>query len=249
MLEFNEVEFDYKPYPIGLASNVIARDVYTEMLQTFPDLEEFKKARSVKGLKFQLSRRNHRLRYLAHVRKHAVWKGFYEYIKSDAFPRAVFDMLEERCIDLGLRKPDLLNRLDLRYKAWRKGSPQPRFPNLSCRFEFMTMPVAGGCIPPHTDHPSKRVTLVVSMVGPDEWNPEHGGGTSVVWPKETKRSFNYMNRYLKFDEVEAVRTFPFRENQAVVFLKTYDSWHAVWPMTGKDPHALRRTVVINIESS
>lgn len=209
MLNFDDVKFGYQPYPIGLARNVIAPDVYTEMLRTFPDIDQLDKARSVKGLKYQLSRRHHRPEYRAHIRHHPIWKEFYDYVRSDAFPGAVFDMLEKQGIDIGLRRPGVSGRFDLRRKAWRKGSPLPRFPKLSSRFEFAAMPAAGGCIPPHTDHPSKRVTLVVSMVGEGEWNPTHGGGTSVVWPKNPSRSYNLMNRYMAFDEVEAVKTLPF----------------------------------------
>ena len=96
------------------------------------------------------------------------------------------------------------------------------------------MPVTGGSIRPHTDAVSKVVTMVIPMLHEGEWKEEYGGGTSVVWPKDRTRSFNQV---------------PFEPNQCLVFVKTYDSWHAVWPMTGNDPTILRRTLTINIESS
>jgi hypothetical protein len=34
-----------------------------------------------------------------------------------------------------------------------------------------------------------------------------------------------------------------------VFIKTNNSWHAVWPMTGNGPKTIRKTLTINIESS
>jgi hypothetical protein len=249
MLSFDDVKFDYQPYPIGLARNVLAPDVYGEMVRTFPDGELLEQAREVKGLKYQLSRRHHRKDYHRHVRQHAVWKRFYDYIQSDGFVDGIFDMLEQQGIDLGLRRPPLAERLDLRKKAWKKGSPQPRFSKISARFEFMAMPAMGGCIPPHTDHPSKVITLVLAMLEEGDWDPADGGGTSIVWPKDDACSYNYMNRYMDFDEVEEVRSIPYRPNQCIVFLKTHDSWHAVWPMKGSDPQKLRKTLTINIEAS
>ena len=44
-------------------------------------------------------------------------------------------------------------------------------------------------------------------------------------------------------------TYPFLANQAVVFTKTFNSWHAVRPMTGADSQAMRRSLTINIEAS
>jgi hypothetical protein len=64
-----------------------------------------------------------------------------------------------------------------------------------------------------------------------------------------RRIFDLINRHLDFDEVEVVKTFPFNPNQCIVFIKTNNSWHAVWPMTGDDPLRLRKTLTINIESS
>jgi hypothetical protein len=58
-----------------------------------------------------------------------------------------------------------------------------------------------------------------------------------------------MNHYLDFDDVEQLKTFPFVPNQCLVFIKTNNSWHAVWPMRGNDKSVLRKTLTINIESS
>jgi hypothetical protein len=120
---------------------------------------------------------------------------------------------------------------------------------LRARFEFSALTIAGGSIRPHTDDPAKIVTMVISMVREDEWQPTWGGGTSVVWPIDATKSFNPGNRYLDFDEVRTLKTFPFQPNQCIVFIKTPSSWHMVAPLTGEDPAILRRTLTINIESS
>jgi hypothetical protein len=42
-------------------------------------------------------------------------------------------------------------------------------------------------------------------------------------------------------------SYAFRPNQAIIFIKTYNSWHSVSPIAGTDPKVLRRTLTINIE--
>ena len=103
---------------------------------------------------------------------------------------------------------------------------------------------------PHTDTPKKIITLVVSMVRNGEWDPTYGGGTEVVFPKDPTRSYNFAGDFNpKFDEVETLSTYDFNPNQAVVFVKTFNSWHAVRPMTVADETIFRRTLTINIELS
>jgi hypothetical protein len=46
--------------------------------------------------------------------------------------------------------------------------------------------------------------------------------------------------------MEVIDTYEFTPNQAVIFIKTFNSWHSVRPMTGVDSDALRRTLTINI---
>ncbi len=43
-------------------------------------------------------------------------------------------------------------------------------------------------------------------------------------------------------------TFEFTPNQAVVFVKTFNSWHSVRPMQGNGSTAMRKTLTINIET-
>ena len=56
-----------------------------------------------------------------------------------------------------------------------------------------------------------------------------------------------MNRLAGFEDMEVLDTYEFTANQAVIFVKTFNSWHSVRPMTGRDSNALRRTLTINIE--
>jgi len=253
MLNLESIAFDYQPYPIGIARPAVDPEIYAEMVRSFPKPELFRDRRD-KGNKFALSRHNHRAEYYRHVKSHDVWRRFYDYVDSRDFIDQTLDLLRRRHIDLGVGQGGVGlrrvgQRMAERFRAVKKGAPMPHFPKLSARFEFSAMPVAGGSIRPHTDNPTKIVTLVMSILEEDEWDENVGGGTSIVCPKDRTKTFNLVNGYLDFDEVDIVKTFPFQPNQCLLFIKTHNSWHAVWPMTGNDPAKLRRTLTINIESS
>jgi UDP-glucose 4-epimerase len=51
-----------------------------------------------------------------------------------------------------------------------------------------------------------------------------------------------------FEDMDVVDSFAFTPNQAVVFVKTFNSWHSVRPMTGNGSAAMRKTLTINIEA-
>jgi hypothetical protein len=42
-----------------------------------------------------------------------------------------------------------------------------------------------------------------------------------------------MNRLADVEEMEVLHTYEFTSNQAVIFVKTANSWHSVRPMTGQ----------------
>ena len=109
------------------------------------------------------------------------------------------------------------------------------------------LPADGGHVLPHTDSPGKIITIVVSMARPGEWDPSFGGGTDINRARDAKLKFNYVNRQAGFEDMEVLHTFEFRPNQAVVFIKTYNSWHSVRPMTVKGSPLMRRTLTIVVE--
>ncbi len=109
------------------------------------------------------------------------------------------------------------------------------------------MTADGGHLTPHTDAPTKIVTLIVSMMRPGEWNPTFGGGTDVNVPKDDRLAFNQMNEPARFEDMDVVATYDYAPNQAVVFVKTFNSWHSVPPIRGHGSTALRKTLTINIE--
>jgi hypothetical protein len=68
----------------------------------------------------------------------------------------------------------------------------------------------------------------------------------VVWPKDEKKTFNYLNDYLGFEEVDVLEEFKFLPNSCVIFVKTFNSWHAVMPIRAPE-NVIRKSLVINID--
>ena len=118
---------------------------------------------------------------------------------------------------------------------------------ITSRFEFSLMPANGGHILPHTDAPTKIITMVIPLIGPSGWDASWGGGTEILRIKNKMHSFNHVNRYRQFDEFDTVKTFEFQKNRRLLFIKTFNSWHAVRPMSGPND-MFRATLTINIET-
>ncbi len=74
-----------------------------------------------------------------------------------------------------------------------------------------------------------------------------GGGTEVMTPVDLSQNYNQNNRQLEFEDVETIDICPFKPNQCIVFVKTFNSLHAVRPMQGGNNTAFRKTLTINIE--
>jgi hypothetical protein len=197
------------------------------------------------GDKWSLSEINNPEKYHDFLRTNSDWKELYEEVKSKKFIDQVLDTLIKSKINLGLVsgvRDDFWRRLKKLFQA-RKANDE-----LTARFEFSMMSANGGYIYPHTDSPQKLITLVLSMSRPGEWDESWGGGTDMMRPLDASDNFNFMNRYLGFNEVDVIQTMAYEPNQCVIFIKTFNSLHAVRPMSGPRD-VMRRTLTINIEST
>lgn len=241
---YDNAQFDYEPYPICYIPNFMDPALYKALQETYPSVELFKFKKFL-GDKYSLAEKNNKQFYYDFLKKNEAWREFYHTVKSKAFVDNVFTFLRGHTIDLGVRRFIYTTQMGKKRKGpiWRIANKQM----LRSRFEFSIMRANGGHILPHSDAPNKLVTLVLSFIKKDEWKDEWGGGTDVVLPKDRTKIYNHLNGQLPFDQVERVKTFPFEENQAVLFIKTYNSWHSVSPMTGPES-GLRKTVTINIEN-
>ena len=243
---YDNLSFRYDPYPIGLAKPLMEPDLYREFLANYPSMEWFKYIEKL-GHKYSLSEHFNPDAFSKFLRANPLWSDFNNWIKSRDFVRGVLDALSEQSLDLGLN-PDMTVIRQWRKRLTHSGRLTCNAARLVSRFEFSMLPAAGGNILPHTDSPSKVITLVVSMVDEGEWNPAFGGGTDVNQAKDIRHNFNQTNEQSRFEDMDLIDTFEFTPNQAVIFIRTFNSWHSVRPMTGQNSDAMRKTLTINIEA-
>lgn len=239
----------YRPYPIGVAQPTMSDDLYGRCVEHFPPLELFDDYANLKkkSKKFTLSEKENPKAYRRFVLGNKLWREIYRDVKSDRFPYDVLDALRDKNIDLGPRYMPPGRRLFKRIKDLSRARLSPDAARLRARFEFSAMTPNGGHLTPHTDAPTKIVTLIVSMMRPGEWGPNFGGGTNVNAPKDDRYAFNHMNEPARFEDMNVVATYDYAPNQTVVFVKTFNSWHSVPPMKGPASAVLRKTLTINIE--
>ena len=243
---YDHLEFRYEPFPIGLAKPLIEPSLYKEMLAGYPDREWFMYLEKL-GHKYSLSEHFNPKTFRKFLDANPLWNDFNRWIKSRDFTRGVINALAERSLDVGYN-PDMTVLNQWRKRLTHRGRLNCSASRLISRFEFSMLPADGGNIKPHTDSPSKIITLVVSMVDEGEWDPAFGGGTDVNQAKDVRRNFNQTNDQGRFEDMDVIDTFEFTPNQAVIFIRTFNSWHSVRPMTGKGSDAMRKTLTVNIEA-
>ncbi|HEX6718407.1 MAG TPA: hypothetical protein VF088_14975 [Pyrinomonadaceae bacterium] len=247
MLSFKNARFLYEPYPIGVAAGIFDDDFYNELIDSFPPVELFS-FMPFHGNKYSLSELNNPDAYHEYVRTTPCWSNFHRWLKRPEFPGEVLEMLRQHKIDLEVPAARANGGGGgSRLRRLLAGNAAPSAPVLSARFEFSMLPANGGFIRAHTDSPQKIVTLVISMARKGEWEPAFGGGTEVLRPKDITNNFNFKNTYLEFDEVETLTTFDYVPNNCVIFIKTFNSLHAVRPMTAPNGGLMRKTLTVNIE--
>jgi len=247
MLQLSNLEIAYEPYPIGVIAPVFESGLYQEMRRLFPPLE-LMKFLPKHGSKYSLSEKYNAAQYREYVAQHQLWRDFHKYVKSDDFIFSIIDALRAHKVDVGLHRKSqsLATRwLKLLRNVRRGHLPITRAP-LEARFEFAALPAADGYVVPHTDSPGKIITIVITMIEAGVWNPAWGGGTDILKPKDPSDSYNYLNQQLNYDQCDVVRTVNYLPNQAMLFVKTFNSLHGVQPMKGPKG-VVRRTLTINIE--
>lgn len=256
IFSFKDTNFIYDPYPVGLARQVFKKDYYEKLVQTFPPQELFAFMKLL-GNKYSLSEKNNPQKYHEYIRSCEPWREFYQWVKSENFIVYILELLCQHHINLGLlaslNSKKIEKNLGIKYKvktllkSINQSVSLLSSPSLSSRFEFSMLPAQGGNIKPHTDAPNKLVTLVIPMIKENEWNVAFGGATEIMKPKNITQNYNYLNKQREFDEVETVKSFDYSPNQCLIFIKTFNSLHAVRPMKGDDSNLMRSTITINIE--
>lgn len=256
MLRLENTEFIYEPYPVGLAKGVFEDNYYQSLVKTFPPKDNFVFMEYL-GNKYSLSELNNADIYHKYIISCQPWHDFYKWVKSKNFINYIFKVLENNNVDLGIHNYSV-GKVQGKSATFKDIFRQFSFdlakesslskPKLSARFEFSMLPANGGYIKPHTDAPGKIITLVIPMVNEGDWSHSWGGGTEIMRPKDVTKSFNLLNKQLEFNEVQTVETFDFSPNQCLIFVKTFNSLHAVRPMKGDNSSFMRSTLTINIET-
>lgn len=245
-LSLDNLQLRYEPFPIGVIRPIMPEERYASYIESYPPINLFEHVPKV-GHKYCLSEKYNREQYMDWVSNTPVWKEFYRWIKSDEFVLSVLHALSERYIDLGFRQRSASAQITKHLRHLLRGKRWSGEERLSARFDFSILPADGGMLKPHTDNMDKIVTIVVSMVRPGEWDPAIGGDLDVNQPKDVEFAFNRLNRKADFPDMNILHSYEFSSNQAILFVKTFNSWHSVRPMTATGSNAMRRTLTINIE--
>lgn len=259
MIRLDHFRYEYTPFPIGVAQSAIEPSLYELLAASYPDREDFSPFRTDatgRVTKLSLSARTEPRRLARFLDRNPRWRELHEYLYSVEFTDAILDHLEEQGIQVVRKRPRGIARWihlaapalshsrvpgleKLAYHLPRK------LGGISSKLEFSAIPGSDGGLRPHTDSHGKIVTLVLAFPREGEWHPDYGGGTSIVEPKDARLYFNRYNKTLDFEDVVVRRIVEYRPNQAMLFVKTFNSWHAVMPTTGP-VEAWRKTLTVNL---
>ncbi len=262
MLCLENFEYSYRPFPVGVARPFIEPALYLDLAASYPAPETFMPFRTDStGMydKFSLSARNKGRALAAFLDANPAWGTLYRYFYSGEFIDSVLDHLEERNIQVVRRRSARLARAFNRFAPGLSDGRVPgaerllysmprKLGGISSKVEFSALPGRDGGLMPHTDATGKLVTLVIAFPEEGEWQSDFGGGTSMVEPEDERLYFNRFNRTLPFDQVRVLRVVEYQSNQAMLFVKTFNSWHAVMPTTGPVDR-WRKTLTVNIMGS
>ena len=252
MINLEKSNFFVDPYTHCVFDNIFSENDYDDLVKNFPDIGEMVKMEDPKNNnkfnKYQLSSRNHKIRFNNFLKKNIICKKISDYLLSDFFLEYLIKILKKNNIEFGIpiRKKskkrivfDLLKKITPGYFIKPKEI-------LNVVLEFSAIPINGGFLKPHSDGPSKLASIVIP-IRDQKWNDEYKGGTNLLKPNDEKKTFNVVNNTLEFEETSILKTIEFNKNQMLVFPKSYNSLHSVGPLNGNDKNYFRRSLTLNIE--
>lgn len=251
MINFNNFTFYSDPFPHGLAHKVFDEAFYKKIVSEFPSVENLKKLIDKSNLqkfkKFSLSNKNDKSFDKIISNKPNI-KILVDYLNSFEFKKNLIYLLENNNIKFGInlkkntKKKILINFLK-NFSPFIFGKQEQ---DIDIFTEFSSIPINNGMIKPHTDSQYKLASIVIPIVD-DNWKEEFNGGTNFLTPKDKTKTFNYLNNTLEFNETEKIKTIPFKKNQLLIFLKTYNSLHSVGPLIGNNDEIYRNSITLTVE--
>ncbi len=252
MINLNNINFEFDPYPHGVAKDIIDETIYNELVKEFPTVDTLKrsydKSKKNKFNKFSLSSNLEKKEFFTLINERKTLKKFVEYLLSYEFKKYLIEILNKNKINFGIQvqKPDFKYKLkNFIYNFLPNFLVKP-LQEFVIHVELSSIPVKNGMIKPHTDSQHKFASIVIPIVGKD-WIDNCNGGTNLLKPKNKNQTFNFINNTMNFDEVELVKSIPFDRNQFLIFLKTFNSLHSVGPMTGQDESKYRNSLTLTLE--
>jgi hypothetical protein len=254
-LNLSALKCNYDPFPIINFEDPFPKQFYEDLIKEFPPVCLFSHKTSL-GNKYSLSRTNNGQNFDSFLKSSLVWQNFAAYIESDLAIRDILKVLDQLGIDLGFNETKNMawqekilnscNRFLGRISAAMSNRLVMGTSPITSKWEFSMLPANGGFLKPHTDAPTKILTLVFPIVDKDEWSVNWGGGTQIYKTIEDKNSFNRVNAQGEFEQMNTVKTYDFSPNQALLFVRTDNSWHGISPINGPEG-VFRRSLTMNIE--
>jgi hypothetical protein len=248
MIHYDDVSFRYDPWPFGVAKNLFTPDLYDELSRTFPSSSLFQLDAEVGRRRLTLDGYRSPRVFNHFFKTNRAWGELRRYAESRDFLMQFLTMLADHGIDFGDPGWETgTSRRLLRFaRALRRGAVRGGLARFRVELVLVILPADGGYLLPHTDAEPKAANIAVSMAGPGEWDSALGGSTDLVWPTDPRNVFSLGARRLAFDEVRVLERVAYTPNQAVIVVKTYNSWHSVGPMHCAGSRALRKTLNFNI---
>ena len=223
MINLENSQFFYDPYPHVLVKNIFEEKIYEDLKKEFPNPEtdifhssDYSKKRAVdKFKKFQID--NFFSKNFNNVIKNKkTSKLIYNFFKSEKFIYIIDKFLIDNHIKINLVKK----------KTWKNFFKK----DFKVYFEFSSIPCDGGFIAPHTDSPNKIITCVMPIIDRLEISNLKGIGTSMLESTNDKYKYNFLNQSVPLSETKEIRYIDFSPNQMLLFIKTYNSLHSVGPI-------------------
>jgi hypothetical protein len=255
MLDLKNFKFEYEPYPHGVAHSIFDNQTYKDLIDNFPDVKKLKMLKDKyehkvenKFNKFALSSRNDPVLFFDLISSNNVYKKLVNYLLSYDFKINLLNILIKNNINLGVvPKKDnwkkSLRSFLLNFIPYNILRPVQ---DIDVAIEFSAIPIHGGYLKPHTDGPHKLASVVIPIID-DNWQDSFNGGTNLLKPKDNTRLYNILNNTYEFEECNIIKTIKFNPNQLLIFLKTYNSFHSVGPLNGKQEGFYRKSITLNIE--
>jgi len=175
--------------------------------------------------------------------KNPICKSLLDFFTSGTF----FGDLQKFMMPVILRDRGYADQRNWYYVSdWSKVSRSTDGTPIRVTFKFSRL-TPGQWIPPHTDNPTKLLSILIYFAEPD-WCDSYGGGTEIYEPKYAALKNNWRNVEMPFELMNRWRTFAFVPNRLVFFPKSKNSWHGVSPLACPAGRS-RKSLLITLHNS